>query len=138
MTLFCLLQTDIQQREALVHFHAPDHSQTSLQQKALLQQGPLEPALHSRRQQLIARTAELKMKARELDAALQVCTLSACCCSTSCNASCCTTLSANEKAVFAIGTPGMQLHAALKEAIKDRSCLSSVLHFCRCVWHTEM
>ena len=68
----CLLQTDIQQREALVHFHAPDHSQTSMQQKALLREGPLEPALQSRRQQLITRTAELKMKARELDAALEV------------------------------------------------------------------
>lgn len=72
------LQTDIQQREALVHFHAPDHSQTSLQQKALLRGGPLEPALHSRRRQLITRTAELKMKARELEAALEVSSCFAC------------------------------------------------------------
>lgn len=67
-----MLQTDIQQRQALVHFHAPDHSQTSLQQKALMQQGPLEPALQSRREALTARTAELKMKAHELNAALEV------------------------------------------------------------------
>ena len=107
----CLLQTDIQQREALVHFHAPDYSQTSLQQKALLQQGPLEPALHSRRQQLLARTAELKMKARELDAALQVCSLTACCCSTSCSACCCVTPSANNNNYFCSWSV-MQLHAA--------------------------
>lgn len=70
------MQAGIQQREALVHFHAPDHSQTSLQQKALMQQGPLETALQSRRDQLMARTAELKTKARELDAALEVSYLS--------------------------------------------------------------
>ena len=55
-----------------MQFHAPDQSLTSLHQKALLREGPLEPALHTKRKRLIERSSELRLKAQELDATLEV------------------------------------------------------------------
>ena len=66
------LQAEVRQTDALTSFHAPDQSLTSLSQKALKHQGPLAPALDSKRMQLMNRTAELRSKARELDACLEV------------------------------------------------------------------
>ena len=58
--------------DALTHFHAPDQSLSGLSQRALNHQGPLAPALDNKRTQLLKRTAELRSKAREIDACLQV------------------------------------------------------------------
>lgn len=67
------LQDEVRQVGALTHFHAPDQSLTSLSRRALTHQGPLAPALDSKRRQLLKSTAELKGKAREVDACLEVC-----------------------------------------------------------------
>ena len=66
------MQNNIFWTDALVQFHAPDQSLTSLHQKALLREGPLEPALHTKRKRLVDRSAELRQKAQELDATLEV------------------------------------------------------------------
>ena len=73
------LQDEVQQVDALTHFHAPNQSLTSLSQRALKHQGPLAPALDSKRSQLLKRTAELRSKAREVDACLEVLTHSCTC-----------------------------------------------------------
>ncbi|KAL3145685.1 hypothetical protein ABBQ32_003220 [Trebouxia sp. C0010 RCD-2024] len=62
---------EVRQVDALTHFHAPDQSLTSLSQKALTHSRPLAPALDTKRTQLLTRTAELRRKAREVDACLQ-------------------------------------------------------------------
>lgn len=66
------LQDEVRQVDALTHFHAPDQSLTSLSQRALSHQGPLAPALDSKRSQLLKSTAELRSKVREVDACLEV------------------------------------------------------------------
>jgi len=66
------VQEDKQQTGALVHFHDPDDSLTSLQQQQQLREAPLESALYNSRKDSLQRTAGLQSKVRELDASLQV------------------------------------------------------------------
>ncbi|KAL0040303.1 hypothetical protein WJX77_002783 [Trebouxia sp. C0004] len=62
---------DKQQTSAVVQFHPPDYSLTSLQQQQQLREAPLESALYNSRKDSLQRTAGLQSKVRELDACLQ-------------------------------------------------------------------
>ena len=62
----------MQKSNALVHFHAPDQSFTTLPQRACSTKAPLKPALHSKCKHIMERSAELRRKASESDAVLEV------------------------------------------------------------------